>query len=372
MNADEATAPLLGLFRALRAQGVPLGTRDYLDALRALEAGFGADRDALRRLAQQLWARSDEERRTVALWFEATAAEVAPLAEAVAALLAPAGPEGTTPLEPGPQRDGARRGRAGVPGPAPAPAPAPAEPQPRGQGAFAARRDDGGVPLPVLRSELAITEDYVLQPAVSPGIRELAVLWRRYRRGTRRGPRTELDLPASIRERCRRGMLAEPVLRARRGNSARLLVLADTSPSMEPWFAWLQALEDSLQFARFASAEMRYFSNLPRRELFGTPTLARPEPAEQLLRRHAGAALLVVSDAGSARGFLNRRRAVQTAAFLAEAGRQFGACLWINPMPRERWAGSTAALVARSPALTMLPLDAQQLLRGIDILRGNK
>lgn len=370
MNGAEAPTPLLGLFRALRAQGLPLGTRDYLDALRALEAGFGADRDALRRLAQQLWARSDEERRTVALWFEATAAGAAPLADAVAALIAPAGPAAAPGQAAGPPREAPRRGRAAAPGAAPEPAPD--EPPPWGHGAFAARRDGGGVPLPVLRTDLAIPEDYVLQPAVAPGVRELAVLWRRYRRGTRGGPRTELDLPASIRERCRRGMLAQPVLRARRSNSARLLVLADVSPSMEPWMPWLQALEDSLQFARFASAEMRYFSNLPRRELFGTPALARPEPAEPLLRRHAGAVLIVVSDAGSARGFLNRRRAVQTTAFLAEAGRQFGACLWVNPMPRERWAGSTAALVARSPAVTMLPLDAQQLLRGIDILRGNK
>ncbi len=370
MNMAAAPLPLLGLFQALRAQGLPLGTRDYLDALRALEAGFGADRDGLRRLAQQLWARSDEERRTVALWFEATAAQAAPLAQAVAALLAPPGADEAAGADTWARRQTARRGRAAAP--EPVPEEAPAEPSPQGQGSFAARRDDGGVPLPVLRSGLDFAEDYVLQPAVSPGIRELAVLWRRYRRGTRRGPRTELDLPASIRARCRFGMLAEPVLRARRSNSARLLVLADASPSMEPWLPWLQALEDSLQFARFASAEMRYFSNLPRRELFGAPSQARPEPAEQLLRRHAGAALLVVSDAGSARGFLNRRRALQTLAFLDEAGHRFGACLWINPMPRERWAGSTAALVARSPVATMLPLGAQQLLRGIDILRGNK
>ena len=51
--SDTARLPplLLGLFRELLANGVPLGVRDYLDALRALQLGFGQDgRQALRDL----------------------------------------------------------------------------------------------------------------------------------------------------------------------------------------------------------------------------------------------------------------------------------------------------------------------------------
>jgi uncharacterized protein with von Willebrand factor type A (vWA) domain len=90
-----------------------------------------------------------------------------------------------------------------------------------------------------------------------------------------------------------------------------------------------------------------------------------------VLRRHAGAGLLMVSDAGSARGYLNRRRALQTADFLAEARRFFPAIVWLNPMPRARWAGTTAALIAARPG-AHAALDAAHLLRAIDILRGNK
>ena len=58
--------------------------------------------------------------------------------------------------------------------------------------------------------------------------------------------------------------------------------------------------------------------------------------------------------------------------FLAAARRFFPAIAWLNPMPRERWAGTTAALVAAGPDAVMLPLDAPHLLRAVDILRGNK
>jgi uncharacterized protein with von Willebrand factor type A (vWA) domain len=35
----------------------------------------------------------------------------------------------------------------------------------------------------------------------------------RYRRGTRGGPRTELDIDATVAERCRRGLLLRPACR---------------------------------------------------------------------------------------------------------------------------------------------------------------
>ena len=62
--SDTLPPLLLGLFRELKAAGVPVGVRDYLDGLEALRLGFGqGSRAALRELAIALWGRSDEERR---------------------------------------------------------------------------------------------------------------------------------------------------------------------------------------------------------------------------------------------------------------------------------------------------------------------
>ena len=375
--SDEPRLPplLLGLFRELVANGVKVGVRDYLDGVRALQQGFGQpDRQNLRRLAQTLWARSEVEQRLIARWFDGVPLPDAALLAGVDEALDLAVPE---------RREPAPRARRVADGPdlaidklppqddIPAPA-ASSEAAARALLSFASAREGGGLPVPRLLVQPLIGEDYVLHPRALISPREMAVLWRRYRRGTRHGPRTELDIAASIRERSRRGLLQQPVCRARRSNSARLLVLADASPSMDPWRPFVASLGDSLRFGRLASAELRYFANLPRRQLYATPELSQGEPSDELLRRHAGASLLVISDAGSARGYLNRRRGVQTAEFLVEASRHFAGIVWFNPMPRGRWSGTTAALIEAAPQITMLPLDATHLQRGIDILRGNK
>ncbi|MBL8398918.1 MAG: VWA domain-containing protein [Candidatus Accumulibacter sp.] len=367
--------PLLGLFRELLANGVPVGTRDYLDGLRALRLGFGqGDRQALQALALALWARCDEERRLITRWFDGLPLPGQVLLDAVDDALTTGAAAGDDEVAGEGQASAAptRRKPDGSTPPTGEPRPVVPPVEARARVSFAGTHAGGGLPVPRLPVEPVIGEDYVLHPQTLVSLRDMAVLWRRYRRSTRRGPPSELDLAATIRERCRRGVLAQPVCRPRRANSARLLVLADTSASMDPWRPFLATLADSLPLGRLASAELRYFTNLPRRHLFADTDFADSQPCREVLRRHAGAGLLVLSDAGSARGYLNRRRALQTAAFLAEAASLFPAIVWLNPMPRTRWAGTTAALVAAGANVSMLPLDAAHLLRAVDILRGNK
>lgn len=387
MTHPPALPPLLhGLFRELVAQGVPIGTRDYLDGLRALAAGYGSspdgqgERQALARLAQTLWARSDEEHRLIARWFAHIPATPADLLAAVDATLAhldaaradTPGTVGTATPAP-PTSIGSPAAAPGGHTPdSPAMAPGDDPATPRARISFSSVQEGTGLPVPRLPLSPALGEDYVLHPQALIKPRDLTVLWRRYRRGTRGGPRTELDIDATVEERCRRGLLLRPACRPRRSNAARLLILADTSPSMDPWRPFLVSLAESLPFGRLARAETGYFSNLPRRQLYARPDLRDPQPLGDVLRRFNGAGLLIVSDAGSARGYLNRRRANQTADLLDELLTHCPAIVWLNPMPRARWAGTTAELIAANTRVPMLPLDATHLLRAIDILRGNK
>lgn len=56
--------PLLNLFKHLRQYGLPLGVKDYMLALEALQVGFGiGDRQALEQLCCTLWTKSEEEGR---------------------------------------------------------------------------------------------------------------------------------------------------------------------------------------------------------------------------------------------------------------------------------------------------------------------
>jgi hypothetical protein len=62
---------------------------------------------------------------------------------------------------------------------------------------------------------------YGLQPRPVLQLRQLALLWRRLRRNQRLGVKQELDLQASLRDRCEQGVLLRPVLRPCRRNTAK-------------------------------------------------------------------------------------------------------------------------------------------------------
>ncbi len=367
-----AALPLLGLFQRLIEHGAALGVRDYLDALRALEAGHGgSDPARLRRLCEILWARSEEENRTIAQWFDA----ITPLPGDAMSLLI----EQLLQLE--------RRPQSGQPGPRPSASPPDdpsasnpggadpvagqkGPPTPRARVSIAAASTGQGLGLPRLDASPLLVGTYVLRPRPVLPMRQLVLLWRRLRRSQRVGVKQELDLQASVRQRCELGVLQRPALRPCRRNTAKLLVLADGSPSMAPWMPFLQVLEASLAHGRLGDAALRWFSNVPGSTLQCSAQLEAVEARQDVLRRFAGAAVLVVSDAGSARGSLSRRRVRLTKAFLASAASWGAQVVWINPMPADRWRGTSAERIAAEGPVMMLPLDGANLARAVDILRG--
>jgi hypothetical protein len=354
---------LLDLFERLIQRGAALGMRDYLDALRALEGGHGGCEPArLRRLCEILWSRTEEERRTIAQWFEA----ITPLPDdALTCLneLPSPRPEPSAPGEPAANPDGLDPAaeRSGPPAP-------------RARVSFAAAAAEQGLGLPRLEASPILVDTYVLRPRPLMPMRQLALLWRRLRRRQRLGVKQELDLPASVPRRCELGVLQRPVLRPCRSNTAKLLVLADTSPSMAPWLPFLQVLESSLAHGRLGDFALRCFSNVPGSTLQGSALLEAappgPEGRQEVLRRFAGAAVLVVSDAGSARGGHSRRRVRRTKAFLESATRWGCRLVWINPMPESRWSGTSAERIAAEGPVLMLPLDGANLSRAVDSLLG--
>jgi uncharacterized protein with von Willebrand factor type A (vWA) domain len=135
---------------------------------------------------------------------------------------------------------------------------------------------------------------------------------------------------------------------------------------------FLQVLEASLAHGRLGATDLLWFFNVPGSTLQRSAQLETEEAREDVLRRFAGAALLVVSDAGSARGLLSRRRVRRTNAFLASAARWGTQVVWINPMPSNRWSGTSAERIAAEGPVVMLPLDGANLARAVDILRGSR
>lgn len=346
--------PLEGLYLHLVRSGFPISTRDFQDALTALELGHGAlDRERLHWLCDTLWVRTDEEKVRLERLFREFPQ---PTAETVESLTGAAGRSRskTKKLKP---KNLERVEEASPRISAPA--------------VQFVSAQEAGVGLRRANLPVDAAETFILTPRLPVSLRSLVVILRRFRLAKRFGPRTELDIDATVAEQGRRGTLVEPVLVPARRNQARLIVAVDASPSMTPWKRFQPVLIESLERSHLGHSALYYFSNVPRGALFESDRLLRPLAMIDAAKRHGACALLVVSDAGAARGASNRVRAQQTEVFLsAGAAAAWWPVAWVNPMPSRRWQRTTADRIAALPGLRMFELTEDGLVQAVDFLRG--
>lgn len=375
----ETPAPefLWTLFCQLRRRHFPLSPEDY-DALRqALRAGFGwTSREALRDLCCALWAKSKPEQETVAALFDQfriTSWELPELEDF------PVFPARIQSAQRAPQ----------------------ARPDDEIHEPIVTQETKGGLPpIFIYKGDLPESH-FVLTPIFPLTYRETAQAWRRMRQPVRQGPAIELDLEATIQRRCRRGAVAEVALRPRRTNRARLLLLVDCQGSMTPFQPVVAEVVAAIQESgRLERAEAYYFHDVPVEGankavlaplsdqlypaldavlsdiepstagfLFDSAELLAPQPVSAVFDACAeGAAVVLISDAGAAKGQYDIYRLLDTVAFLRALKTYTTKYVWLNPLPQKRWQKSTAAQIARH--VPMFVLDRAGMYQAVNLLRG--
>jgi len=345
---------LEGLFFHLIRQGFPLGIRDLMQAINALEAGFGnCSRENLMWLCQSLWARSDEESRRIAMLFQSLPS---PTAEYVCSVT------------------GESRGTA-APGDAQLPPERPDTLEPTGglgtaQLDFTSPENRTGIGLPAAVTTVP-AEPFVLTPKPLISRRACAITWRRFRRPVRSGPKVDLDLEQTILAKARVGFLPGPVFVARRENRARIVLLIDVGPAMMAWKHSVSMLIDSLRDSQFSAFGIFFFHETPAR-LFEKDTLITPVQLRSAFERFPETPVLVVSEAGAARGTPDSQRVADTTQCLANFGLRWRPVAWLNPMPASRWRNTPAQSLARLTGVSMMPFNAYGLVQAIDVLRGRR
>jgi uncharacterized protein with von Willebrand factor type A (vWA) domain len=267
--------------------------------------------------------------------------------------------------------------------------------------------ETGGISVDSLLREIERFDKFHLirNPRYILSYRQVAQAWRRLRRFVHQGPKTELDVAATIALRCQQGRVTPLVLRARRRNAVRLLLLLDRQGSMVPFHHFTDsAIREAIyQSGRFAYAATFYFHDVPvgRRGAENSAVLQRlgkqlfpdtdPVAGEiqalegghvyadaNLLHAHSlsdilrnrleGGAVVIVSDAGAARGNYDTARLVDTIAFLKRLYAHTPSVVWLNPLPMERWQHNSAARIARY--VPMFPVDREGLYQAVNVLRG--
>jgi hypothetical protein len=382
---DPSARFLWTLFQQLRRRNFLLSPADYAALRTALRAGFGwSSRAALCDLCCALWAKSRQEAAIVsALFAQFDEDQLADWSLSA------------TPIMPQAE-EGAVTGKDEIKPPK-----------------VVSKLDDppttqsySTLPPISLQGGVVAPRSFVFVPQFPLSYREVVQAARRLRRPTRWGPASELDLEATIAQRSQTGLAGPIVLRPPRRNTARLLLLVDRQGSMAPFHRFCHEVCAAIQAAgRLQQVAIRYFHETPAGgadksvlsalddQLFPTldavlaqikpleskslatsylyrdPELLAPQSVASLLEEDArGAAVLLISDAGAARGRYDLLRLLDTLAFcktLRGVARHY---VWLNPLPRRYWSNNTAGQLARHAP--MFALDRTGVYQAVNILRG--
>lgn len=349
MSNFQPDAIVTQLFNRIR-QEFDLGLREYLAALDAVKGGYGADNLAdLERVLQALWCHSlKEQQRFAAIWKQTVATNPSKAIQ-------------KTDSDPNPAQSVAppQSPEAGA-----KPSPEKPLPQPEERSQFK--------PLPVQSPPLPGDSDRTLELRLYFPVsrRAMTYCWRYLRRPVADGPADVLDVQATVDRAAHQGFLLAPVYRRRQVNRAHLLLLIDQDGSMTPFHRFTRDLVETAQNdSTLERVDVCYFHNVPPTNLYQDARLTSPVSTESVIATcDLDTSVLIVSDAGAARGYRRMERIRETAAFLNRLKQTTTLISWLNPMPKERWWGTSAEVIYHLVA--MQQMDNDGLSNAIDIVRG--
>jgi uncharacterized protein len=202
--------------------------------------------------------------------------------------------------------------------------------------------------------------------------RQMIYGWRFLRRIVADGCKDVLDVAATIQATTDRGYYLAPVYRRRPRNAAKLLLIIDQNGSMMPFHRFTRDLVETAQGESPLDPEnvlVFYFSNIPGTYLYSDIYLTNPVLTSKILEQcDRDTSMLIVSDAGAARGYHRQERIQGTTRFLLRLRQRTDLVAWLNPLSRKRWTGSSAAILAY--LLPMFQMDQQGFNNAIDVIRG--
>lgn len=362
MKPDEM--PLLDIFNSLRQQhGLPLGVDEYLVVLRSLQAGFGvSSRQELEQLCCTLWAKSNDEIRLIRRLFEQMWKQVSDRPSDATSSLSPSPllekPEANLPETPLPQPPDDETPELEEP---PSLTLEMDEPVQVVQAVRRSGRDDRELKRPLYS---LLTEYFPVSR------RQMKQSWRYLRRPVREGAATELDVEATVQKMGREGILLEPVLVPRRSNRTDLVLLIDQEGSMVPFHALSRQLVETAQRGgRLRQTRVFYFHDYADEYLYRHPALLDAQPIDEVLAEVGEqAVVLIVSDAGAARGNFDPERVKLTQEWIELMQQSMRYTAWLNPMPNDSWLHTTAQEIASF--VPMFEMSRLGMNAAISVLRG--
>lgn len=357
MNMQPSDQRLITLFQQLRAAGLPLGIQELLAAQRAITAGYGAEpdtatddplqSDALKRLLKLLWCSNAGQN-----------AELERQWDNLKSVPGGDAPEHDQQDKPDKKQQQASPTAQQQPQPS-----TPDHPVTPTQATTV-------LPLPVRAPQtLPGSGENTLINAGPVTRRSMAYAWHHLRKPVKDGPLDRPDLAATVDRAARQGFFDRPVLQRRASDHAHLLLLVDQGGSMVPFHRLTRELVETVTAAGLGCLDIGYFHNTPADAVYSNPHRTQPVQLGDLLADCTDdASVLIVSDAGAARGSLEQQRFRAMARVLISIKQRTTQLAWLNPVPAQRWSGTTAQLIGA--LLPMFAMDEDGFSNAVDILRG--
>jgi uncharacterized protein len=338
MSQFDAPEFITQLFLRLRGDSYrfKLGIGEYQAALQAVESGFGADEDGLLEMVQILWCSSREQQDKLKRAWESQQQVKAESSKAQRGQKELGGSKETHTDSSSPDIVHFS-GHGGL------------------ETIAQTTTDSEFASMPVqARIEPEVDENLLELRSYYPVSRRSMIYgWRMLRRIVADGARVVLDVPG-------------------RRNDARLVMLVDQNGSMMPFHRFTRDLvETARQESRLAQENVQvfYFQNVPVMTVYRDMYLMKPIALQEVLEGCDGdTSVLVVSDAGAARGGRRQERIQGTTRFLRKLRRRTSLIAWLNPMSERRWEGSSAEIVAY--LVPMFQMDRAGFADAVSALRG--
>ncbi len=363
MSDFEPKLILKRVFNRLRRDGFNLGMGEYMAAVEAVEVGWGSTQDELLDALCLLWCNSlAEQSRLRILWDTVVASsEQKPPQEQ---------PEEEIKIPPPAKSDYSEK--------TPPPTKSDYSEKPP------SREEVKTQPVSTTKT----TQEIAAQPVKSPFIpadieedvefenywllsrRQMVYAWRYLRRLVADGQQDVLDVNQTVEKAAKQGFFLQPVYRRREKNHAHLLLLIDQEGSMTPFHRFTRDLVDTVKYeSDIERVDVVYFHNTPAESIYKDSNLTAPIPLNEVL---AGcdndSKVLVISDAGAARGYRRMGRVRAITEVLFDIKEYTNLIAWLNPMPKQRWDSSSAQII--SHLVPMFPMNKEGLAQAISVVQG--
>ena len=352
---------LLSLFKKLRKWGLPLGVEEYMLAVHALQAGFGmGDRNSLERLCCTLWTKSEAEARLLKRLLDEVIKQPAEIPKSTPT----ESPQKVTETSEASSSEALLEEPEKTVSQPTSPAESPLDIDEPEQVIQAIRQNwDNSLEMSYYR--LNSIDEYL---PVTP--RQIKQSWRFLRRRVREGSLEELDVEGTVEKICHQGVLLEPAMMPSYTNRAELVLLVDQGGSMVPFHHLSrQLINKAQQGGNLSKIGVYYFYNYPEKYVYTDPNRLKYQLVTDILEAmDSRTGVLIVSDAGAARGNLNEYRVEYTVKFLKQLEQSVRYYAWLNPMPNDSWQDTTAGDIASF--VPMFEMSREGLNAAINTLRG--